>query len=212
MAGSPRQEEQCFIHSLESEGDKPNVTHTELQDHRVVRLPSFRLFERFHYSRLREHVSLPFPKGDYQPGHEWIKGVVLCTWGTGAILLLNVLLTIIASGIAYSKSSSDKHATYAELYQGSCSVTKNWGTGMHLVINVLSTALLAASNYVMQCLSAPSRADIDKAHSKRDWLDIGTFSVRNFSAMDAKRKILWILLLVSSLPVHMMFDVPAYLA
>lgn len=38
---------------------------------------------------------------------------------------------------------------------------------MHIIINILSTALLAASNYVMQCLSAPTRPDVNEAHTQR---------------------------------------------
>jgi hypothetical protein len=158
-----------------------------------------------------ENIPLPLVKQDIQAGQEWIKGAMLCALVTALIGILNAILTIIAAGIAYSKKASDSHFTYAELYQGDCSITSNWTTGMHLVINVLSSILLAASNYVMQCLSAPSRADIDKAHSKGNWLDIGTLSVRNFWVTDVKSKILWGLLCVSSLPIHMLFVVPSTL-
>lgn len=176
------------------------------------------------YSRLRDYTSkgtnilhkakslvnlnripLPLLGKDTDPGQEWIKGILLCAWGSSAILALNVILAVIAIALAYTRpSGSDTRFEYAELYRGSCRITNGWTTGMHLVINVLSTALLAASNYSMQCLSAPSRADIDRAHSKRTWLDIGVFSARNLWAMDVKRKILWIILFISSVPVHMM--------
>ncbi len=151
-----------------------------------------------------ENIPLPLVKQDIQPGQEWIRGAMVCALGTASIGVLNVILTIIAVGIAYSKEASDKRFSYGELYEGDCSVTSSWTTGMHLVINVLSSILLAASNYVMQCLSAPSRADVDKAHAKRDWLDIGTLSIRNLWVMDGKRKILWGLLFISSLPIHML--------
>ena len=154
-----------------------------------------------------ENIPLPFVKQDIQAGQEWIKGAMLCALVTASIGILNVILTIIAAGIAYSKKASDTHLTYAELYEGDCSITSNWTTGMHLVINVLSSILLAASNYVMQCLSTPSRVDIDRAHSKGNWLDIGTMSVRNLWVTDVKSKVLWGLLCVSSLPIHMLFVV-----
>ncbi|PKY00531.1 hypothetical protein P168DRAFT_224540, partial [Aspergillus campestris IBT 28561] len=185
-----------------------------------------RLIFRIRYSRLRDYtprgtnilhkaeslvnlnrIPLPLLDKETDPGQEWIKGVLLCAWGCSAILALNVILAIIAIVVAYKRPSySDRHFEYAELYRGSCSTTNGWTTGMHLVINVLSTALLAASNYSMQCLSAPSRADIDQAHSKRTWLDIGVFSARNLWAMDARRKLLWVILFISSVPVHMMYN------
>lgn len=185
------------------------------------------IFQKIHHSHIRglfckgqerlnkvqdkcriENIPLPLVKHDLQAGQEWIKGPMLCALATGAIGVLNVVLTVTAAGIAYSKKAGDTHSTYAEVYQGDCSITSGWTTGMHLVINVLSTILLAASNYVMQCLSAPSRADVDKAHSKGDWLDIGIFSIRNLCLMDAKRKILWVILFISSFPIHMVFVVP----
>ena len=152
-----------------------------------------------------DKIPLPFLKGASDPGQEWIKGVLLCMWGTGAILILNVVLAIIAIAVAYSRGpDSDKQFEYAELYRGSCFVANGWTTGMHLVINALSTALLAASNYSMQCLSAPTRKDTSIAHAQHSWLDIGTFSIRNLWAMDGKRKALWGVLFLSSVPIHMM--------
>ena len=201
----------------------PNKDKYRKADHdRRLETSKWQFLRRFQYSRLNDYTSkakclvrqfeiltaidnipLPFTKRDWQPGEEWIKGALLCTWGSGAILLLNIILTLIAIGIGYSKSG-DKHPTYTELYKGECSVTNGWTTGMHIIINILSTALLAASNYVMQCLSAPTRPDVNEAHTQRKWVDIGTFSIRNFGIMDTKRKVLWVLLFISSFPIHMM--------
>ena len=144
------------------------------------------------------------PRRDYQEGEEWIKGALLCTWGAGIVLALNFVMAIVATGISYSKPSNKRRFQSIALYDGDCSVSSHWATGLHLLINLLSTLLLAASNYVMQCLGAPSRSDVDQAHKQRKWLDIGTFSVRNFAVMDTRRKILWTLLLLSSTPIHMM--------
>lgn len=215
------------FYSSESEEDDASTMTTE-QEGFHSHTPSFprRLHQKFQYTHLPnsswfwkgkdlfqrvqdkagiDKVPLPFVKEEIQPGKEWIKGAILCAYGTAAILVFNMILTIIAIGIGYSKQSGDKSFTYAELYEGDCSVTSGWVTGMHVVINILSSALLAASNYVMQCLSAPSRSDVDKAHSRRDKLNIGVLSLRNLLVMDAKRKVLWALLFISSLPIHMLF-------
>ncbi|KAL4892330.1 hypothetical protein BDV59DRAFT_193836 [Aspergillus ambiguus] len=165
------------------------------------------LFQRAEHLFHLEKIHIPLLKNNPSPGQEWIKGVLLCACGAGAILVLNLTLAIIAVAIAYTKSSdTDRQFEYAELYRGSCSVTNRWTSGMHLVINILSTALLAASNYSMQCLSAPSREDIDAAHLRRSWLDVGTFSTRNLWAMNAKRKFIWGILFISSVPIHMMYN------
>ena len=92
------------------------------------------------------------------------------------------------------------------IQEGSCSETKNLGFWLHFMINVLSTALLGASNYSMQCLSSPTRFDIDKAHSENTWMDIGIASVRNLSKIPASRISLWWLLALSSMPLHLLFN------
>lgn len=212
----------------ESEDDTSTATTGQEEHQKESFLPQ--LSPRFEYARLQgyfrrakhlffrieakanlDNIPLPLFKREIEPGQEWIKGAMLCAWGTALILTLNAILTIIAVGVGYSKSSGEKYFTYTELYEGSCSVTDSWTTGMHFIINILSTALLAASNYVMQCLSAPSRADVDKAHSRRHWLDIGVLSTRNLAVMGNKRKTLWALLFISSFPIHMLFVRPLIL-
>ena len=225
---SIRQDERIPNNSLDLEDNEtafanPNKNKCHKSDYdRTLVTSKWQFFRRFQYSHFNEYISkakclvrrfeiltaidmipLPFTKRDWQPGEEWIKGALLCTWGSGAILLLNIILTLIAIGIGYSKSG-DTHPTYTELYKGECSVANGWTTGMHIIINILSTVLLAASNYVMQCLSAPTRPDVNEAHAQRKWVDIGTFSIRNFGIMDTKRKVLWVLLFISSFPIHMM--------
>ncbi|KAF9872434.1 hypothetical protein CkaCkLH20_09931 [Colletotrichum karsti] len=83
------------------------------------------------------------------------------------------------------------------LAEQSCPTAERWSTGIHVVINALSTILLAGSNYCMQCLMAPTRTEIDDAHAKRRWLDVGVPSIRNLWSISRKRKIIWGLLAVS---------------
>ncbi|OJJ86721.1 uncharacterized protein ASPGLDRAFT_80648 [Aspergillus glaucus CBS 516.65] len=133
---------------------------------------------------------------------EWVTGVLLCAFAAAIVLFLNVVLTIIAASIAYSKAG-DQEFTSATLYRGKCSTSKNWVRGLLFLINVLSTIMLAASNYCMQCLSAPSRKIVDNAHTQQKWLDIGVPSMKNLCFVGWRRYILWILLLISSLPIHL---------
>ncbi len=90
------------------------------------------------------------------------------------------------------------------LYSGDCNYVRNLNIGSHLLINILSTLLLAACNYAMQCLSAPTRQDIDQMHAQRRWLDIGVFSMHNLLKIGQNRRILWFLLAVTSLPLHLL--------
>lgn len=85
-------------------------------------------------------------------------------------------------------------------------MTKKLDLWLHLVINLLSTLLLGASNYTMQCLSAPTRNDINKAHQQRVSVDIGIPSVRNLRRISWRRVVLWWLLGLSSIPLHFMYN------
>ncbi len=66
--------------------------------------------------------------------------------------------------------------------------------------------LLGASNYTMQCLSAPTRSEVDKAHSQGIWLDIGVPGVRNLRRISGVRITLWWLLAISSIPLHLLYN------
>lgn len=58
----------------------------------------------------------------------------------------------------------------------------------------------------MQALVAPTREDLDRAHSKGDWMDIGVASVRNLSRIRWHRTLSWGLLALSSVPIHLLYN------
>ncbi|KAE8154580.1 hypothetical protein BDV25DRAFT_135750 [Aspergillus avenaceus] len=130
----------------------------------------------------------------------WRKGVTLCFIASSIVFIFNLTIAIWASR-QYPVEDG-----FGLLQEGSCSRVRYTNIGVHLVINVLSTVLLSSSNYCMQCLSAPSREDVDRAHRKRKWLDIGTMSLRNLTSIGAWRPCLWLLLCMSSLPLHLFYN------
>jgi hypothetical protein len=79
-----------------------------------------------------------------------------------------------------------------------------WSSAIHIAVNALSTILLAVSNYTMQVLSSPTREDIDKAHAKHEHLDIGVLSVRNLTRIPRRRLLLFLLMGLSSIPIHLL--------
>src|ERR1700753_488837 len=113
----------------------------------------------------------------------------------GAFLSLIVLIV----NFAFTISKRDQ-----VLYTGHCSKVEKINTGIHVLINALSTLLLGASNFCMQCFSAPTRQEVDTAHKSRYWLDIGVLSIRNLRRINRKRVILWALLGATSLPLHLL--------
>ncbi|KAJ6007877.1 hypothetical protein N7540_011853 [Penicillium herquei] len=124
----------------------------------------------------------------------------------GGVLVMHLVFMIAALSIAYSKEANNGQFEIVELYKGSCSTTDNWTTALHLLINFSSTLLLGASSSMMQVIGAPSRTAVDRAHKNHKWLDIGTLSIRNFGAMDWKRRSLWLALLFTSVPIHMLYN------
>ena len=135
---------------------------------------------------------------------DWVIGVLLCAIAATIVMIINIILTIAAVAVAYTRTK-DQGFVSVTLYEGKCSTPKNWTRGLHLLINILSTIMLAASNYCMQCLSSPSRQNIDDLHPQQEWLDIGIPSPKNLFFIGWRRRVLWMLLLVSSLPIHLMF-------
>ncbi|KAF9890173.1 hypothetical protein FE257_006334 [Aspergillus nanangensis] len=105
------------------------------------------------------------------------------------------------------------HDNQGTLYEGDCTIVRNAGIGFHLVINILSTALLSASNYCMVSKDVPpSREDVDIAHQKGQWLDIGISSFRNLRMVSRKQAWLWTGLALSSVPLHLIYNSTVFLS
>ena len=58
----------------------------------------------------------------------------------------------------------------------------------------------------MQRLSAPTRGEVDYAHKRHHWVDIGVPSVRNLGLINPWRMWGWLLLAASSLPLHLVYN------
>ena len=95
-----------------------------------------------------------------------------------------------------------------DIYRGNCELVARYNTFVHLGINILSTLLLSSSNYCAQLLAAPTRSEVDAAHEKRDWLDIGVPSLRNLwkQRIARKRRLAWTLLMISSVLLHLVWN------
>lgn len=116
------------------------------------------------------------------------------------VFLINLIVTI------WAAARYDIENGVGTIHDGSCDSTKSLSLWSHLAINVLSTALLSASNYCMQCLSAPTRREIDRAHGRHVWLNIGVQSARNLLHISRTRALLWFLLALSSIPLHLFYN------
>jgi hypothetical protein len=129
------------------------------------------------------------------------RGVVL--WTAFSTTFLVFALNVVLTALSWTLLSNDSPDAYLRnLYTGECKFVKVASVMAHLIINILSTLMLSASNLCMQLIAAPSRKDIDVAHSKGIWLDIGVPSLRNLRHIPWKRRTFWAILVTSSLPIH----------
>jgi len=140
----------------------------------------------------------PKPTGKFPSG--WRFNVISSIFLGTSILILNLGVTIWAS----TKFPRDKDIV--TIYGGSCSKVKTTITCIHLAVNILGTLLLGASNVCMQLLCAPTRGEVDAAHAKHKWLGIGISSLKNLFYVDRKKSALWVLLGLSSVPLHLLWN------
>lgn len=125
----------------------------------------------------------------------WRFGVRAALLQASGVFLINVII------LMYTVIKAEG----GTVYEGDCNTVQDLTIGIHLVINILSTLLLGASNYVMQSLCAPTRSEVDKAHERKSWLDIGLQSMRNLGYTSQWKKFIWILLSASSIPLHLLW-------
>ena len=130
----------------------------------------------------------------------WHTGVLVSAASAVTVLLINISLTIYAA----TNPQYMMEGGIGTLYSGSCDKTRMIELWVHLGINALSTLLLSGSNYTQQCLAAPTRSEIDAAHAKRQWMDIGIPSVRNLIRIKPERALLWVAIGFMSIPLHLL--------
>lgn len=128
-------------------------------------------------------------------GNGWRFGAINCALSVIVVFFVNFIVTV--WGMTRRNSGEEV------IFEEECHKVSKLNSGLHLLINLLSTILLSASNYCMQCLSAPTRKETDRAHAKGVWLDIGIPSVRNLRYISKQRVAVWALLGLSSLPLHL---------
>ncbi|KAG0635405.1 hypothetical protein HOY80DRAFT_893103, partial [Tuber brumale] len=136
----------------------------------------------------------------------WHTGALACATSVVVVLFINIGLTIYAA----TNPEYKMEGGFGTLYSGSCDKSRTIGMWVYLGINFLSTLLLSGSNYTQQCLAAPTRSEIDVAHAKRRWMDIGVPSVRNLFWIKRERTFLWVAIGVTSIPLHLLYNSVVY--
>ncbi|KAI5858025.1 hypothetical protein BZA05DRAFT_433407 [Tricharina praecox] len=109
----------------------------------------------------------------------WRTGMISCILCMSVGFLLNLIITI------WAVAKFSIHDGLGTVYEGSCAEVKT-----------------------LSCLMSPTREEVDRAHAKGEWLDIGVPSVRNLWSVKRRRMMLWWFLAFTSVPLHLLFDVP----
>lgn len=133
--------------------------------------------------------------------HGWRVGALASCILVGICLGLNVAATIYVR-VNYPPNSDD----LGLMQESTCDQVRGVDSKLHYALNVVATILVGASNYNMQCLTAPTRDEVDQAHAKQRWLDIGVHSIRNLSFIGRAKVALWLALLLSTLPLHLLWN------
>jgi len=127
---------------------------------------------------------------------------------TGAIFFVLIwiltLILFILFLVSFYPISSFADTT---LFQGSCTQSSRNVLIMSLFVNVVSTTVLTPSSFFLQILMAPTRADIDKAHRRAQWFDVGIPSFRNLRLLSWSKSALWLFIAITSLPLHLLFNI-----
>ncbi|KAK8108190.1 uncharacterized protein PG998_010203 [Apiospora kogelbergensis] len=126
----------------------------------------------------------------------------LAAFASGFVLLCCL---IISASRPESSLQSD-----TVLFYGSCKNSRYLNIILHLTLNIVSSAVLGSSNYFMQILNAPSREEINLAHRKLSSLEIGIPSLKNLPFLSRFKQCLWALLIITSLPIHLLFNSAIY--
>lgn len=120
-----------------------------------------------------------------------------------SFLAVIVLLTNIAALIWTASHLIDGY--FATIAIQHCETTQNWSYLGQFIISLLSAGLLAGSNHCMQCLSSPTRSDIDTAHAKGHYLSIGTLSWKNIAFSHKRRTFMMFVVVSSGVPLHLVY-------
>lgn len=133
------------------------------------------------------------------PSDGWRKTAVINTIIVGFFAIAN-FSTMVWS---LAKSGSSENNVFS---QGDCNKISLLNTFLHLLLNIASSLIIASSNFFMQVLNSPTRAEVDRAHTHKRWLEIGVPSLRNVLNVSPYKSLAWALFSLSSIPIHLLFN------
>ena len=130
---------------------------------------------------------------------EWQKTpIILCS--ISAVILVILCVTLI------TWSSIHGLQNVIDLFKGECIVASKKTFILRTVITLVLFLVTLSSDLFLRLILAPLPDDIRKAHRKTGWLDIGVNSWNNLKHVNWWRRVFWLLILLSSVPIQFFFN------
>lgn len=132
----------------------------------------------------------------------------LLRWRAGALASCSTALLVLIINISVTMWATAKYPLTGHvglLFNGDCAKAKSINAWLQVAVNILSTVLLGASNYCMQCLSSPTREEIDRSDARGFYLHIGVPSAHIFWGVGRRRRLLWLVLAISALSLQFVY-------
>lgn len=132
------------------------------------------------------------------PQSGWRRTAVVNTIVVGTLAALLICLMALAASAGGSLFAA------VIFFEGSCTQSTYLNLFLHLLLNIISTLVIASSNFFMQVLNAPTREEVDGAHVRNKWLEIGVPSIGNAFHVSRYKTLAWVLFNLSSIPIHLL--------
>ena len=118
-------------------------------------------------------------------------------------LVLNIVIVVI-NIVLLMVAAARQEFPRTSIFSGDCSVMNSRSIGLALFVNIASPFCLGSANAAAQCLMAPTKHDVVEAHQSGKALEIGVISLHNLKFIPTTRRVLCVLLLPGSLPLHLL--------
>ena len=136
----------------------------------------------------------------------WRTGTRVCCCAVVCCIIIEAVLLI------WAVKTSVGGAGSGLLYEGNCEKVKSMAVWLLLPLNIAATVLIGTSNYVMQVMAAPDRTEIDLAHRFARSIAVGGIRFQDLRSGHGgdRRRAIWWLLGLSSLPIHLLLNSAIY--
>ncbi|MCJ1224185.1 hypothetical protein MMC12_000829 [Toensbergia leucococca] len=129
--------------------------------------------------------------------------IALCALSSTIGLAVLTLLIVSSTKGDFSGSTG--------LFAGNCSQAKRLSEILSFSVIAASFLVTFASNKFLCLAVAPLPEEVDTAHARCKWLDIGVNSWRNLQFVSGMRRWSWVIILLSSVPVQLLSNSAIFL-